>query len=75
MTGDDTFQEVKDLLKDENITLNEAQSMNVKETDQLKDGMKLEIVTKYDVELTYDGKSEKAAAKYSNVEELLKDKA
>ncbi len=64
---------VKDLLKDENITLNEAQSMNVKETDQLKDGMKLEIVTKYDVELTYDGKTEKAAAKYANVEELLKD--
>ena len=63
---------VKDLLQAEGITLGERQSMNVKEDDLLKDGMKIEIVSSISVKVLHDGSEDVVEDAKGTVEDVLK---
>ena len=63
---------VKDLLDSQKITLGSNQSMNVKDTDLLKDGMEITIETAYGVRLTCDDHTEQVTAGEGTVADILK---
>ncbi len=62
---------VKDLLADRKISLTDAQTMNVKESDPLKDGMEIVIESSYGVKIVCDGKTQSVTATNGTVQEVL----
>ena len=63
---------VKDVLTKENISLSASQSLNVKDTDEVKDGMEIVITTTYGVAVVHDGKTEEVEAGVGTVGDVLK---
>ena len=63
---------VKDVLSKEKISLSSSQSMNVKEEDEVKDGLEIVITTTYGIAVVHDGKTEEVEAGIGTVGDVLK---
>ena len=62
---------VKDVLEKEKITLTSAQSMNVKEDDEVTDRLEIVITTTYGVAVVHDGKTEETSFGVGTVGDVL----
>ena len=63
---------VKDVLSKENISLTASQSLNVKDEDEVKDGMEIVITTTYGIAVEHDGKTEEVESGVGTVGDVLK---
>ena len=63
---------VKDVLSKEKISLTASQSLNVKDEDEVKDGMEIVITTTYGIAVVHDGKTEEVESGVGSVGDVLK---